>query len=220
MSAHSSVLSALLLAAALPLASCSSEIDNKPAASVTDAAPPAVAATARAAPPSAAAKTLALDTSTSKLEFVGAKVTGDHRGTFQQYSGNLVLNPDGSVSTLAVEVQMASLAIEPEKLLGHLKSADFFEVERFPTARFSLNKVTAQPGENGATHVVGGELELHGVRKQIEFPATVTFADGEVSANALFNINRKDFGIVYPGKPDDLIRDEVLLDLKLRFPRT
>jgi polyisoprenoid-binding protein YceI len=177
-------------------------------------------ATPSAPAPSAASQTLALDTTRSKLQFVGAKVTGDHRGTFQQYAGNLTLNADGSVSTLAIEVQTASLAIEPEKLLGHLKSADFFEVERFPVARFALNQFTPQAGEAGATHRVGGELELHGVRKQIEFPATVAFAEGEISASALFTINRKDFGIVYPGKPDDLIKDDVLLDLQLRFPRT
>ena len=218
MSRLSPLLSLLLVTGGLSLASCSSEIDDKPAATVQDATP-AEPAASEAAAPSADAKTLALDSAQSKLEFVGAKVTGDHRGTFKDYSGSLVLNADGSVSKLDVEVQLGSLAVEPERLLGHLKSPDFFDVEKFPTARFSLNKFTEQASAD-ATHVVGGELELHGVRKQIEFPAKVSFQDGAVAASALFTINRKDFGIVYPGKPDDLIKDDVLLDLALKFPRS
>jgi polyisoprenoid-binding protein YceI len=214
MSRLSPLLSLLLVTGGLSLASCSSEIDDKPAASVQDATAPA-----EAAAPSPDAKTLALDAAQSKLEFVGAKVTGDHRGTFKDYSGSLVLNADGSVSKLDVEVQLGSLAVEPARLQGHLKSPDFFDVDKFPTARFSLNKFTEQASAD-ATHVVAGELELHGVRKQIEFPARVSFQDGTVAASALFTINRKDFGIVYPGKPDDLIKDDVLLDLALKFPRS
>ncbi len=220
MSRLSLVLS-VLLATGLSLASCSSEIDDKPAASVQEVAAPAEVhpAVADAGTPSADATTLALDPVQSKLEFVGAKVTGDHRGTFKDYTGSLVLNPDGSVSRLDVEVQLTSLAIEPDRLLGHLKSPDFFDVEQFPTARFSLNRFIEQPSPD-ATHLVAGELELHGVRKQIEFPAKVTFQDSDVAATALFTINRKDFGIVYPGKPDDLIKDDVLLDVALRFPKS
>lgn len=221
MSRFSLVLSSVVVATGLALASCSSEIDDKPAATVQEAAAPTEVepAVADAGTPSADAQTLVLDPAQSRLEFVGAKVTGDHRGTFKEYTGSLVLNPDGSVSKLDVEVQLTSLAIEPERLLGHLKSPDFFDVEQFPTARFSLNRFTEQASAD-ATHVVGGELELHGVRKQIEFPAKVTFQEGDVAATALFTINRKDFGIVYPGKPDDLIKDDVLLDLALRFPKS
>jgi polyisoprenoid-binding protein YceI len=213
----SPLLSLLLVATGLSLASCSSEIDDKPAATVQEAPAPQPAASESAAP-SADATTLALDPASSKLEFVGAKVTGDHRGTFKDYAGSLVLNPDGSVSRLDVEVQLGSLAIEPERLLGHLKSPDFFDVANFPTAKFSLTRFTEQASAD-ATHLVAGELELHGVRKQIEFPAKVSFQEADVAASALFTINRKDFGIVYPGKPDDLIKDDVLLDIAFRFPR-
>jgi polyisoprenoid-binding protein YceI len=215
----SPLLSLLLVTGGLSLAICSSEIDDKPAATVQDATPPAEPAASEAAAPSPDAKTLALDIAQSKLEVVGAKVTGDHRGTFKDYSGNLVLNADGSVSKLDIEVQLGSLAIEPDRLLGHLKSPDFFDVANFPTARFSLNKFTEQASAD-ATHVVSGELDLHGVRKQIEFPAKVSFEDGVVAASALFTINRMDFGIVYPGKQDDLIKEDVLLDVALKFPKS
>jgi polyisoprenoid-binding protein YceI len=62
---------------------------------------------------------------------------------------------------------------------------------------------------------VTGNLELHGVTKSITFPATITVQGDAVTVKADFAINRKDFGIVYPGKPDDLIKDEVLLKLNI-----
>jgi len=62
---------------------------------------------------------------------------------------------------------------------------------------------------------VTGNLELHGVTKSITFPATITVQGDTVAVKAEFAINRKDFGIVYPGKPDDLIKDDVLLRLNI-----
>jgi polyisoprenoid-binding protein YceI len=68
-------------------------------------------------------------------------------------------------------------------------------------------------GDKGATHTITGNLELRGVTKQISFPATIRVATGAVDVNAEFAINRKDFGLSYPGKADDLIRDDVLVKL-------
>ncbi|MCB1134377.1 MAG: YceI family protein, partial [Verrucomicrobiae bacterium] len=62
---------------------------------------------------------------------------------------------------------------------------------------------------------ISGNFTLHGVTKNITVPATVS-KDGEtIQITSKFDINRKDFGIVYPGKPDDLIRDEVVIELDL-----
>lgn len=108
------------------------------------------------------------------------------------------------------------MSIEPGKLAKHLKSPDFFDVAKFPKAEFTLTKFEkAAQGES--THTVSGQLNLHGVTKAISFPAKVEMADGKAAAKAEFKIQRKDFGIVYPGMPDDLIKDEVLLDLDLHF---
>ena len=62
---------------------------------------------------------------------------------------------------------------------------------------------------------ITGNLELHGVTKSIRFPATIAVEEGRVTAEAEFFIQRFDFDIVYPGKPDDLIRDEVVIKLSL-----
>ena len=63
------------------------------------------------------------------------------------------------------------------------------------------------------TYVVSGELTLRGVTKEISIPAKIELADASVSMTAAFEINRKDFQIVYPGMPDNLIKDMVTIKL-------
>jgi polyisoprenoid-binding protein YceI len=66
------------------------------------------------------------------------------------------------------------------------------------------------------THTVKGKLTLHGVSKIVTFPATIALSGKEVSGKAEFSINRKDFGIAYAGKADDLIRDGVVLKIDVK----
>jgi len=178
------------------------------------------AASAPQAPASAAAnkESLALS-SESKISFVGAKITASHDGAFTQFTGSIDLvdgKPEGSA--VNIEIDMNSLVIEPAKLAGHLKTADFFDVEKFPKTTFASTGVSPG-GAGGATHTVTGNLTLHGVTKAISFPATITVSQLGVDATADFVINRKDFGVVYPGMPDDLIKDDVVIKLALKAPR-
>jgi polyisoprenoid-binding protein YceI len=64
--------------------------------------------------------------------------------------------------------------------------------------------------------LVSGNLTLKGVTKNIEFPARITVSGNTAEAIAKFNIDRKDWGIVYPGKPDDLIRDAIHLGISIK----
>ena len=59
---------------------------------------------------------------------------------------------------------------------------------------------------------VTGTLTIRGTAKDVTFPATIKLDNGKVDASTEFSINRKDFGLVYKGKPDDLIRDVVRVD--------
>jgi polyisoprenoid-binding protein YceI len=211
-----------LLAAALLSAACQSELDGKPAAKVAEAKTDAKAASdakapgdAKAAEPAAERK-LKVDPATSSIGYVGRKITADHAGDFKTFTGEAVVDAKGPKS-VAFTVETASVTADSEDLAKHLKTADFFDVEKFPRAEFKSTAITAKPGEKGATHEIVGDLELHGVKKSITFPATVTVDDRGAKGTAEFTINRKDFGIVYPGKPDDLIKDEVLLKLNLSF---
>ncbi|XXX77470.1 YceI family protein [Sorangium sp. So ce134] len=207
---------ALPAALLLSLAGCEDPTKDKPKATVSSAAAPAQT---QAAAPTGAAETFPIDAAASTIGFVGSKVTGKHEGKFEKISGSITLaGGKAAGGKLSIEADTASVKTDAEKLDGHLKSADFFDVEKFPKATFTSTEIKAG-GDNGATHTVTGELDLHGVKKTITFPATISEGADAVSGNAEFVINRKDFGIVYPGKQDDLIRDDVLLKLSLKAPR-
>lgn len=151
----------------------------------------------------------------SKTEFVGAKVTMKHEGSFGAFDGTIQLvDGDPLKSSVSVEIAMDSLKADSDKLTGHLKSKDFFEVDKYPKAKFTSTAIKAG-GEKGATHTVTGNLEMHGVIKSITFPATIGVAGESVTVRAEFAINRKDFGVVYPGMPDDLIKDDILIRLDI-----
>jgi polyisoprenoid-binding protein YceI len=177
-------------------------------------AAPAAAASAPAAAASAApAGLMKIDGAASSIKFVGANLTTEHPGGFKTFSGTIVLEgSDVTKALVAIEIDMKSVYSDDEKLTGHLKSPDFFDVESHPSAKFTTTKIEA--GEGGA-HTVHGQLQLRGITKAISFPATITAADGKATASAKFAINRKDYKIEYPGKPDNLIKDDVVIELNL-----
>jgi polyisoprenoid-binding protein YceI len=167
----------------------------------------------------AGSETLAINGENSKVEFTGAKVTGSHPGGFKTFTGTIDYVPGKiEASKVTVEIDVNSLYTDQEKLTGHLKTAELLDATKFPKATFTTTEIKAG-GASGATHTLTGNLELHGVKKSISFPAKVMASDAAVEATAEFVINRKDFGIVYPGKPDDLIKDDVVIKLTLKAPR-
>lgn len=156
----------------------------------------------------------------SKVDFVGAKVTRKHDGSFKTFSGTVhLVDNDPTKSSVSVTIDVASIQSDEQKLTGHLKSPDLLDVAKFPQATFSSTAIKPG-GEKGATHTVTGNLQLHGVTKSISFPATIKPSPNEVDIDAEFAINRKDFGIVYPGMPDDLIKDDVLIKLQIHAKRS
>ncbi len=179
-------------------------------------APDAVVQEPAAAPAPAAEETATAAyglSEDSTIGFVGSKVTGSHEGGFKSFTGKVsVTGASAEGSSVEVSIDATSLWADNEKLAGHLKSADFFDVETHPTASFQSTGIAAN--EDG-THTLTGNLELHGVTKQISFPADVKVSQLGFRATAEFSINRMDFGIVNPGKADDLIREEVLIKLDL-----
>jgi len=160
-----------------------------------------------------AAGTKYVFTPESTIGFIGSKVTGSHNGGFKTFTGHFTIKDGKPVGNdHKVVIDMASTWADDAKLTGHLKSGDFFDVEKIPQSTFDVTELKA--GENGA-YTVAGNFTLHGVTKNITFPATVTQGTDTVTIKSEFNINRKDFGIVYAGQADNLIRDEVVIKLDL-----
>ena len=163
-----------------------------------------------AAKPGAAGKDYVIRAE-STIGFVGSKVTGSHNGGFKKFAGK-VSAAGGAVTAAEVKIAMASSWADNPRLTGHLQSPDFFDAAKYPTATFTVTSI--QP--SGAQKTVTGNLDLHGVTKSITFPADVQVGGDAVTVKAEFAINRKDFNINYPGKPNDLIRDNVVLKLDLK----
>lgn len=219
-------LSTTVFLALFSLAACAKDPSaDAPAAKVSapEAAPVPANSPAAADPPAVVgAQELAL---TGHIGFIGSKVTGAHEGEFKDFTGKIVLvdgKPQGG--KLEFSVKTASVAIidatvGKEKLENHLKSTDFFDAEHFPEARFVSKEISQGAG---GKYTVKGTLTLKGISRDLEFPSTIETSGGDIRGRSEFTINRKDFGLVYAGKADDLIRDGVVLkiDLKGKIPGT
>lgn len=176
------------------------------------------AAEAVAEPVAAKGTPVAIDLAKSSLHIVGAKVTKQHDINARDWAGEVSLDGE-TVVGLNFTVQMASIEADHPKLTGHLQSDDFFDVANHPTSTFTSAEIKAEAGE-GTTHSVSGDLTLRGATKRISFPANIAVAADGVTGKAEFVINRQDFGVAYPGKPDDLIKDNVALTIDIVAPRS
>lgn len=193
------------MALVLVVAGCEDPTKDKPAAVVTESSGEAATSTA------SDATTLAF-TANTKVGFVGSKVTGSHDGGFNTVSGNVTLSGDDlTQARIEATIDMNSTWSDNDRLTNHLKSADFFDVENHQTAQF----VSTAIEKTAEGYTIAGDFTLHGVTKNISFPAAMTYENAVLKATAEFSINRMDFNIVYPGKPDDLIRENVLIKLDI-----
>jgi polyisoprenoid-binding protein YceI len=198
--------------------SCADPAANKPRAVTSE---PGANSTADAATkPAGPGTQLAFNPDNSKIEFTGSKVTGKHEGGFRSFTGTITLVEDkAEASRVKVEIDMPSVWTDATGLTTHLQTADFFEVQKYPIATFTSTRIVPGPAAGGNNFLVTGDLELRGVNKSITFPAEIDITPDQVAVKADFSINRKDFGIVYAGKADDLIRDDVVIRLDLKAPR-
>lgn len=206
------VLATALAVMGLLTFACANPAANKPKASVSNAAPE----TNSSKP--AGAETLTISPDNSKIDFVAAKVTRSHNGSFKKFSGAIdLVNGKPEDSRVSIDIEANSVETDEPDLTKHLQTPDFFDVAKFPKATFVSTKI--EPATSGGTHNITGNFELHGIKKAIAFPATIQVTPGSVTVNADFAINRKDWGLIYPGKADDLIRDGVAIKLNINAPR-
>lgn len=192
----------VIMALVFAFASCKGPSGDK--AKVTDAQEEATA--------SSTAKKVNVDKDASVVTWVGSKPTGSHNGIIKLSSGDLsvengqVVAGEFVMDMNTVESQDKGMpATANDKLGKHLKSADFFDVEQFPTAKFVIvkvddiaNRASAEALQlEGATHYVTGNLTMKGTEKGVSFPAIITVDENGVSAKAEFTIKRTDWGMSY-----------------------
>jgi polyisoprenoid-binding protein YceI len=199
----------VVLVASLVAACAADPAAEVPSAEVQPTAAQQAPGPAVAAPP-AGAITLAYAAG-STIEMVGSKVTGSHTITLPVSQGVVVV-AEGLVFSTELTFDMTTLEADHHKLTGHLRTDDFFDVDKFATARFVSTQVV--PGAEGVSQVTG-DLTIKGVTHVVSFPAQIVAAETGSQVTAEFSINRQHWGINYPGKSDDLIRDEVVVRFSL-----
>ena len=147
----------------------------------------------------------------SKLSWLGEKVTGQHTGSINLQSGWLNLQ-DNKIVSGEFNIDMSSIkdAEGSERLEGHLKSEDFFGVEKYPTSKLVITGST--PFEKG-TGLVKGNLTIKGVTNPIEFKATMQKVDEGTWFYSNIVIDRSKYNVRYgSGSFFDNLGDKTIYD--------
>ena len=169
-----------------------------------------------------------LDTLNSNVEWKGYKVfkseNTSHFGTIKFESGDVTIK-DGKLESGKFVADMSSLTSEDlknkkddlEKLNGHLKSADFFEVEKFPTASYEITKVSPS-AEGDYNTILDGNLTIKGITKPTQFKANVAVNGAEVSiATEPKDVMREEFGVKFQSPAaNGVIKNEVTLQIRVK----
>lgn len=169
--------------------------------------------------------TYKIDTQKSTIEWTGKKVVGQHNGEIKLASGTIITQ-DNVPAKGSFVINMASISNKDltdddskGKLLGHLKSDDFFGVTKFPEAQFATTKIT-KSGNGGV--VITGNLTIKGITSAVSFPATYAVSGNTLTAKATnVKVDRTKYNIKYNSKSffdalgDKAIDDEFLLNISL-----
>jgi polyisoprenoid-binding protein YceI len=147
--------------------------------------------------------TYTMDSQKTTATWLATKVTGQHSGTISVAKGTLT--GDGKTITGGTfELDMNSIANTDltdagyrQKLEGHIKSEDFFNVAKFPTALFNITSVVLK---SGSDYTVTGKLTIKGISNEITFPAIIKLDGKAVVAIAKITVDRTKFDIKYGSK--------------------
>jgi len=172
------------------------------------------------------ATTWKIDPAHSAAEFkVKHMMISNVKGKFTSLDGQLTLNDaDVTLSSIQATIPLATLSTGDEQRDGHLKSADFFDAEKFPTLDFKSSKVVSTgAGELAVT----GDLTMHGVTRPVNFAVEGPSAPGKdpwgnlrIGLSATAKINRKDFGLTWNAALETggvLVGEDVAITLDVQF---
>lgn len=169
-------------------------------------------------------KNFKVNKETSTVNWVGTKPSGKHTGTIKISEGNLQVAKN-TIRSGSFTIDMGSITDTDltgkgkDGLEGHLKSGDFFDVAKYPTAKFELTGINAVAATQnlllqGATHNLSGNLTLKGVTQNVTFPAIVNVSKKSVTATADFNIDRTLWGVNYGS--DGKVAKEINIKLDIK----
>ena len=164
------------------------------------------------------------------VNWKGEKVTGYHEGTLKLKEGSITMKDGQPVNVSAVADMTTIICTDLEdpgynqKLVGHLKSEDFFSVEKFPTVTFNGKKFEPIKGAKGKepNYKVTGDLTIKGKTQPITFEAYISESNGVLSSmgDIVFDRTKYDIrygsGSFFDGLGDKMIYDDVKLSYSLK----
>jgi polyisoprenoid-binding protein YceI len=172
-----------------------------------------------------------VDASHSKLGFaVTHMMVSETEGKFKVYEGkvsSLKADADFTDAKIDFSVDAASINTDDEKRDGHLKSADFFDVAKFPKITFVSKSMKAGKIKN--TYTLIGDLTMHGVTKSVTLNAIGAskivkdpYGMERYAFKVTGNVNRKDFGLVWNAVLEAggvAVSEEVRLDINIEITK-
>ena len=179
-----------------------------------------------AAPTQTSTTTWNIDPAHTSVEFkVKHMMIANVKGHFSKVSGVLTRNEsDPAKDRIEATIEAGSIQTRDEQRDAHLKSADFFHVEKFPTLHFKSTGVSVV---GGGELSVEGDLTIHGVTKKINFavegptpPAKDPWGNTRIGLSASTKINRKDFGLTWNAALETggiLVGDDITITLDAQF---
>ena len=173
-------------------------------------------------PKSQTATTLKVDAKESSFKWTGKKVVGEHWG-YVQFNDGAVTVDGKKLTGGSFTVNMPTITVEDmkgeymEKLVGHLKSEDFFATEKHATSTLKIKALTPIAGAKAGdkNFDVVADLTIKNITKEIKFPAQIIVTADKVIANAEFDIDRTLFDIKYKGQADNLISDNFNVNVRV-----
>lgn len=180
---------------------------------------------AEAAVAEAMSVTYNVNTDDSTIEWKGFKPTGTHNGTINIKEGIINVN-DGAIESGKFAIDMTSITVldipvEKEgnaKLVGHLSSADFFDVEKYPVSKFQITGIETKDGKT----MLSGNLTLKDATNNISIPVTTTVNGDKLTLTSeTFTIDRSKWNVEYGSKSffdnlgDKFINDDIELKVTL-----
>jgi polyisoprenoid-binding protein YceI len=167
-----------------------------------------------------------LDPAHSVAEFkVKHMMISNVKGSFSGLSGTLSLDEtDYTHSKVEVDIPVSSLTTGDAQRDGHLKSADFFDAEKFPAILFKSTNIDSN---GGANYAVSGDLTIHGITKPVTLavedvsePSKDPWGNQRIGLSATTKINRKDFGLTWNSALESggvLVGEDVSISLEIQF---
>lgn len=172
-----------------------------------------------------AADTFVIDPMHSEASFQVRHIVTKVRGRFTDFTGTIVGDPaKPEAATVEFTVKTASIDTDQDKRDMHLRSADFFDAEKFPEITFKSTKFKTTGKDK---YDVTGNLTMHGVTKLITLPVTYLGSagpgkDAKFGFEAATTLNRKDYGIVWNKALDTggyMLGDDVIVTINIEAGR-